>query len=237
MADDKPSETDLYAPVKRFLEAQGYEVKAEIGAADVVAMRGDEAPVIVELKTGFTLSLVHQAIERQRITDQVYVAVPAGKGRAGQKALLKNQNLCRRLGLGLISIRLRDGHVFVHCDPAPYRPRQSAQKKKLLLAEFAKREGDPNVGGATRTKLMTAYRQDALRCLKFLVEAGATKAAIVAKACDVEHARRIMADNHYGWFERVSLGIYDLTPEGKKALKTYRKDIKEMEYSLETDET
>lgn len=219
-------ETALYAPVKKFLEGQGYEVKAEIGAADVVAMRGDEAPVIVELKTGFTLSLMHQAIERQKITDLVYVAVPAGKGRTGQKALLKNQNLCRRLGLGFISVRLRDGLLAVHCDPGPYRPRQSAPRKQLLLAEFVKREGDPNTGGATRVKLMTAYRQDALRCLKFLSDTGATKAAMVSKACDVEFARRIMADNHYGWFERVATGIYDLTPAGKKALKTYKKDTK-----------
>ena len=226
MAKDTLRETDLYAPVKKFLEGQGYEVKAEIGAADVVGMRGEDAPVIVELKTGFTLPLIHQAIERQKITDFVYVAVPAGKGRTGQKTLMKNLNLCRRLGLGFISVRLRDGHLTVHCDPGPYQPRQSKPRKQLLLAEFAKREGDPNTGGASRVKLMTAYRQDALRCLKFLSEAGATKAALVSKASRVEHARRIMADNHYGWFERVATGIYDLTPAGKKALKTYKKDIK-----------
>ena len=46
-------ETDLYDPVKHLLQAQGYEVKAEIGAADVVACRDNEPPVIVELKTGF----------------------------------------------------------------------------------------------------------------------------------------------------------------------------------------
>ena len=225
MADAKINETALYAPVKKFLEAQGYDVKAEIGAADVVAVRGDEAPLIVELKTGFSLSLIHQAIERQKITDDVYVAVPSGGAIRSRKALARHHNLCRRLGLGLITVRLKDGHLFVHCDPAPYRPRQSAQKKKLLLAEFAKRQGDPNLGGATRTKLMTAYRQDALRCLSFLSEQGATKAALVAKACDVEQARRIMADNHYGWFERVATGIYDITEAGEGALKTYGDDI------------
>ena len=69
-------ETDLYEPVKRLLEGQGYTVKAEIGAADVVACRGDEPPVIVELKTGFSLALFHQAIERLKLCDTVYVAVP-----------------------------------------------------------------------------------------------------------------------------------------------------------------
>ena len=45
------AETSLYAPVKAFLEAQGYQVKAEVRHCDVVARRGDEPPVIVELKT------------------------------------------------------------------------------------------------------------------------------------------------------------------------------------------
>ncbi len=225
MARKPPRETELYEPIKRFLEAQNYEVKAEIGAADVVAVRGDEAPVIVELKTGFSLSLFHQGIERQTITDFVYVAIPASTGRDFGKALLRNKTLCRRLGLGLITVRLKDHCVVVHIDPAPYRPRQSKQKKTRLLGEFHKRTGDPNVGGATRRGLMTAYRQDALRCVKFLSDNGATKAALVAKSVDVELARRIMADNHYGWFDRVATGIYDLSPAGKKALSTYAKEI------------
>ena len=33
-------ETDLYPPLKSFLEKQGYTVKAEVGAADIVALRG-----------------------------------------------------------------------------------------------------------------------------------------------------------------------------------------------------
>jgi hypothetical protein len=206
-------ETDLYEPIKRFLEQQGYEVKAEIGAADVVAVRGDEPLVIVETKTGFSLSLFHQGTERQSITDLVYIAVPAGRGLAFRKALHRNLKLCRRLGLGLITVGPREPRVLVHADPAPYRPRQSKGKKARLLGEFARRVGDPNVGGATRKGLVTAYRQEAMRCASFLSEHGATKAAHVAKGSGVPHARRLMADNHYGWFERVGAGIYDLTPE------------------------
>jgi len=206
-------ETVLYEPIKRFLEAQGYEVKAEVGAADVVAVRGDEPPVVVELKTSFALSLFHQAIDRQAITDLVYIAVPAGKGRRAYKALQKNQKLCRRLGLGLITVRLSDQLVVAHVDPAPYQPRKSKRKQKLLLGEFARRDGDPNVGGATRSGLVTAYRQDAMRCAAFLSENGATKAAMVAEGTGVVTARRIMSDNHYGWFCRVSSGIYDLNPD------------------------
>lgn len=206
-------ETDLYEPIKRFLEQQGYEVKAEIGAADVVGVRGNEPPLIVETKTGFSLSLFHQGTERQAITDLVYIAVPLGRGQASRKALQRNLRLCRLLGLGLLTVGPRDPRVQVHADPVPYRPRQSKRKKVRLLGEFVRRVGDPNVGGATRQGLVTAYRQEAMRCARFLWEHGATKAALVAKGSGVPRARRIMADNHYGWFQRVGTGYYCLTPE------------------------
>ena len=221
-------ETDLYEPVKQLLEGQGYEVKGEVGSADVVGCRGADSVVVVELKTSFSLSLFHQAIERLAVTDNVYVAVPRGSGRAFLKALKNNTSLCRRLGIGLITVRLSDSFVQIHLDPGPYKPRQSKAKQTRLLREFAKRVGDPNAGGATRSGLMTAYRQDALRCLQVLHSKGPTKAAEVAKASTVERARRIMADNHYGWFERVDTGIYDLTPNGIKAMDSYAGELQRL---------
>ncbi len=213
-------ETELYPPLKAFLEGQGYVVKAEIGAADVVACRGEEEdPLVVELKTGFSLSLIHQAVARQVITDTVYIATPLGNGRRFQTALKQMKTLCRRLGLGLITIRMKDDHLEVHCDPAPYAPRKSKTRKAALLKEFAKREGDPNNGGATRQGLVTAYRQDALRCASLLAKIGPTKGAIVARETGVEKATRLMADNHYGWFARVEKGIYDLTDAGREAAR------------------
>ena len=59
------NETDLYAPVKKLLEERGYTVRAEVDRCDLVAVRGGEPPVIVELKRRFALSLVYQGIERQ----------------------------------------------------------------------------------------------------------------------------------------------------------------------------
>jgi hypothetical protein len=210
-------ETDLYEPVKRLLEGQGYAVKAEVGAADVVACRGDEPPVIVELKTGFSLTLFHQAIERLKLADAVYVAVPRGTGRPFQKSLKNNVSLCRRLGLGLITVRLEDGLTEVHADPGPYAPRKQVSKQARLLKEFARRDGDPNSGGQTRTTVMTAYRQDAIRCAHVL-KAGSLKASEVARLAQVKRARTIMADNHYGWFVRVERGVYGLTPAGLAAV-------------------
>lgn len=213
----KLKETDLYLPVKTLLEGQGYEVKSEVGAADVFAVRGGEPPVIVELKTGFTLTLFHQAVDRLAITDSVYVAVPRGRGRAFLSSLRGNTRLCRRLGLGLITVRVEDGFCEIHLDPGPYAPRKSKAKTTRLLREFARRVGDPNRGGSNRTTIVTAYRQDAMRVALSLRESGPAKASDVAKATGVERARTIMADDHYGWFERVARGVYRLTPKGEEA--------------------
>lgn len=228
MPSNKIRETDLYASVKSLLEGQGYDVKGEIGDADVVGYRGDEDPVIVELKTGFSLALFHQAIERQSITESVYIAVPRQSGRPFLRSLKNNKALCRRLGLGLITVRLKDGHAEIHLDPAPYKPRKSKRKKARLLREFARRVGDPNEGGSGRVGIITTYRQDALRCLKLLVDHGPAKASDVAKATQVENARRIMADDHYGWFERVSVGIYAITPAGQQAAIDYAAELEKL---------
>ncbi|MCK0139543.1 DUF2161 family putative PD-(D/E)XK-type phosphodiesterase [Aliiroseovarius sp. F47248L] len=214
----KPAETELYAPVKSWLEGLGYEVKSEVGPADVVAMRGGDEPVIVELKAGFSLTLLQQAVARQAVTDLVYVAVPRWTGRPGWRAFKGNLGLCRRLGLGVLSVRLKDGLVQVHADPTPFQPRKSKVKSARLLSEFARREGDPNTGG-TNGKLVTAYRQDAEKLAACLVKEGPMKGAALAKATGVANATRMMAINHYGWFKRVERGVYGLTAEGLAAFK------------------
>lgn len=224
MAKTKIAETELYAPIKAFLEKQGYIVKSEIADADIVAMRDREPPVIVEMKTAFNLTLYHQATERQSITDDVYIAVPRGAGRAFQNSLKNNKRLCRRLGLGLLTVRLQDGLVEPHLDPAPYKPRQSKRKSGRLLREFEMRVGDPNQGGISKQKIITAYRQDALRCLQYLSGNGPSKASDVAKAISVPRARTIMAADYYGWFERVERGIYCLTPQGEAARRDYENE-------------
>lgn len=211
-------ETDLYPPVKTFLEVQGYEVKSEIGAVDVVAIRGEEEPLLVELKLTFSLALVYQGIQRQAISDLVYLAIPKPKKFKAQKDTVA---LCRRLGLGLLTVRLRDGHIEPLLDPAPYAPRKSKPRKARLLREFARRVGDPNNGGATRAGIVTSYRQDALKCADFLHQNGPSKGAVVAKSTAVPTATRIMADDHYGWFERVERGVYGLTPKGVEGVAAY----------------
>ncbi|MCA9413060.1 MAG: hypothetical protein H6751_11930 [Candidatus Omnitrophica bacterium] len=217
-------ESDLYPPLKRFLESQNYEVKGEVQDCDVLAMRGDEPPVIVELKLTLNLEVLLQAVDRLTLTPKVYIGVPT-KNRilnTQRKRILK---LIRMLGLGLISINLnkKSSSVEILLDPGEYRPRKSKQRQERLLGEFAKRVGDPNLGGADRRKgIMTAYRQRTLSIASYLQNNGPTKASLIAQALDEPKARDILYQDVYGWFERVSRGVYDLSPRGRKEVPGWR---------------
>lgn len=214
------AETDLYHPIKKLLEAQGYQVKGEVKGCDVVAMRESEAPVIVEMKTGFTIQLLLQGIDRQMLSDAVYLAITAPKRQNLRDAL----RLCRRLGLGLITVNRN--LAVAHLDPAPYQPRQNTKRKALLLSEFSRRIGDPSPGGSTRRAIVTAYRQDALRCAKFLDAAGVAKLALIRTETKVERAAAILQQDFYGWFIRQQRGHYGLSPKGKTALQTFNEAIR-----------
>jgi hypothetical protein len=203
-------ETDLYLPVKAHLQAQGYEVKSEVRGCDVVAKRGDEPPLIIELKQAFSLALLHQAVDRLAMTDHVYVAIARPKHGVAQKSL----KLCRRIGIGLIVVS-SGGSTEVLCDPVPYMPRINTRKRGLLLKEFNARNGDPNVGGSTRKPLMTAYRQDAIKCATLLKENGPSRMRDVKAASKVDRAPTILRDNVYGWFEKVDRGVYQLSATGR----------------------
>ena len=215
-------EADLYRPVKQFLESQGYAVKGEIGPCDVVAVRGDEGPVVVELKERLSLSLVLQAVNRLTVSEVVYVAFRIGKGHS---ATWRSQgkhvvHLLRRLGLGLLTVSSR-GRVVPVLDPAPYRPRTRPRDRSRLLKEFAERVGDPEVGGSASSGRLTAYRQDALRCARELAAAGVLKVSVLSDRTGVARVGPIVRDNHYGWFDRVKVGHYALSPEGQLGLKRW----------------
>ena len=214
-------EADLYPDLKAYLEGQGYVVKGEVGACDILARRGQEPPVVVEMKLSFSLALVMQGIARQALFDHVYLAVPVTE--KGWKLRYKDiVALLRRLGLGLLAVK--PGQVEAHLDPGPYSPRKNTARAGRLLREFERRVGDPNLGGTTGIKRVTAYRQDALRCL-LAMQAGAVKPAVIAKCAGVARAGDILRADHYGWFERSAPGIYALTPQGHSAIVSEAAEI------------
>ena len=68
-------ETELYEPVKSFFESQGYIVKAEINDIDILALK-DDLSIAIELKVKISLKHIYQAIERQKLVDNVFLAIP-----------------------------------------------------------------------------------------------------------------------------------------------------------------
>ncbi len=218
------AETDLYAPIKRFLEMQGYTVKAEVQSCDVVAVRGNEAPVIIELKTSLNMQLYYQAIDRLSLTDTVYAAVLRPKRGIPREAV----KLCRRIGLGLIVVT-DAGSVEVLADPTPYMPRRNSKRKTSLMREFSARAGDLNTGGSRGRKLMTAYRQDALRCAWWIHKNGSSRIRDIKSSTGVGRVAGILRDNVYTWFAREERGIYGLTDIGKKALFEHNDVLKALE--------
>lgn len=224
------AETDLYAPVKAYLETQGYEVKGEVQGCDVVARRGDESPVIVELKTSFSLALILQGVRRLSVSDAVYVAAPPFRGKSARHQVRDITALCRRIGLGLMLVRAEPTPaVEIVCDPEPYQPRKNKRRQGRLLKEFERRVGDPTTGGSsTRAPRMTAYRQDALRCARYLAENGPAKGSVIAREVSVPNATALMYRDVYGWFERPEQGLYQLSPKGRAALKEFADVLKRL---------
>lgn len=214
-------EVELYDPVKAFLEHQGYAVKGEVNGCDLVAVC-DDLTVIVELKAAFNLALVFQGIDRQRITAAVYLAVEAPRRREARWRDV--EHLCRRLGLGLITVRFGRSEPVVEVvrEPLEMPPRRNTRRANGVLQEFKGRSGDFNIGGSTRRPLVTVYREEALRVAECLRQAnGPAKVKAVREATGVARAATILQENHYGWFERVRLGVYRLTPAGLAGLATY----------------
>jgi len=210
-------ESDLYAPVKALLEGQGYSVKGEVKGCDVVAVRGDEPPVIVELKRAFGMALVLQGVSRLALSDSVYLAVGAWP-----RNMRDVRKLCRRLGLGLMVVAKQRVDILLDPAPPPNKPRKDKRRLGRMLGEHARRVGDPTLGGSsTRVPLMTAYRQEALRCAGLLAKHGPMKIAALKLAAEAPKAAAILSADHYGWFERIERGIYGLTPKGRLGLEQH----------------
>ena len=215
-------ETDLYAPVRDFLAAQGFTVRAEVARCDVAAQKGEHL-VVVELKLGFTLDLVLQAIRRQRLADLVYVAVPRPASAAGEARLRENLPLLHRLELGLLVVDLRTPppRVEVALQPVPFERRRDNKGRRALMRELSLRSGDDNAGGSTRRPLVTAYRENALRVAAALERCGPLAPKQLRALGTGPKTLPILRNNVYGWFERIDRALYRIQPAGTAALRTY----------------
>src|SRR5260370_38591936 len=118
-------ERSLYPHVKRFLENLGFHVKGEICGCDLVALRGDEPPLVVigELKLGFNLELLLQGVNGMAACDEIWLAVRM-RGRRGRERDPRVRKLCRLLRFGLLGVSTT-GRPEGLVEPGPWRPRSA----------------------------------------------------------------------------------------------------------------
>ena len=146
-------------------------VKGEVGCCDLVALKGDDPPVVVigELKLIFDLELVLQGVDRSAACDEVWLAARLSSRGKGRESDVRFRNLCRKLGFGLLGV-LPNSEIEVLISPTAPLPRKNRRRRSRLVEEHRRRRGDPVEGGGSRTPIMTAYRQRALACAAALAQ-------------------------------------------------------------------
>lgn len=213
-------EEDMYDLVCDYFLELGYKVNGEVRSCDVTAIK-DDTLVILELKKSLSMELLIQAVKRQKLGDLTYICVPKPKNYTKNK---KHQDLLyflKRLSLGLIYCEPDKNILEVLLHPVEF---DMAKSKKLnkrqrdqLIKEIDSRKTSLNKGGSRGKKLMTAYREEALKLAwhcsgqTFLtpkegIEKGVPKAPAILRA------------NYYGWFLKVGRGKYELSPAGAAAI-------------------
>lgn len=216
-------ETDLYKPIYDYLTDRGYTVRGEVKNCDITAIKNDEL-LIIELKRSFNLELLIQAAYRQRSADKVYVAVPYPKGKSRTKQWHGFCHLLKRLEVGLITIafyKTKAPLVEVEFDPCPFERKKMTRHRTLILKEISGRTGDYNSGGCNKTKIMTAYRENALHIACCLEKHGQLSPKQLQNMGTGKKTTPILGKNYFGWFQKIKRGTYELSDYGKNALSQY----------------
>ena len=216
-------EYELFDPVRRLFEDNGYRVNAEVNNCDVVAIK-DDRTVIVELKRYLTVELLSQGLIRQRLGSPVYICIPKPKKYSPRK-FKPILDVIKKMELGLIFVTfMPEGLAYAEAvtDPEPYKGFSVNYKKKTALKnEIEGRTVNLNCGGISGKKIVTAYTEKCLYAAAALHLFGETSPAALKKLGADENIGAILRSNVYKWFYKASKGIYGISEEGLKALDDY----------------
>ena len=148
------------------------------------------------------------------------MAIPRPKKGAREKAWQDMLRLLKRLELGLLTVALDSPlkTVDVVLTPADSMIRKNKRKKEQLQAELEGRQLDANIGGMTRRKIITAYRERVIRLACILEREGKISLAEL-RARGLEELAVLLGRNYEKWFVRVEKGVYALSEKGKTELK------------------
>ncbi len=221
-------EKDLFGPIKKYFEKQGFVCDGEVGDIDLYMERGEEK-IAVELKTEINFRALQQAALRQKVVETVYIGTFTPKNMRSS-AYRDKLYLLKRLGIGLIVVSKRSGQVQIANEPVVSElssfQKRNAGKKKAISEEFKKRRTKNNTGGVRGEKLITSYREDALLVLDALAELGGSAGTKeIRKLSGIDKATNIMYRNPYGWFERKEDGVYAVTDGGYAALEEFEDTV------------
>lgn len=233
----KMNESDLFSPLKEYLEHQGYSVHSEVKNCDIVARKGEEL-TILELKKSISLKLVVQAVKRKEITESVYIAVPLIKGKGYPPNYSGLKLLLRRLEVGLIFVRFlpTKTKIEIAFHPVPFSERNAKNKRRSIIREIDGRYAEFNKAGEPSTDdKIYAYKQESLLIASFLLRDGALSPKRLRELGSSENTQAILSKNVYGWYEKIERGIYKLHSAGKKALKRYADVLNEINKNREID--
>lgn len=219
-------EKDLFEPLQKYFTGLGFYVHGEVNHCDITASKDDEL-IIIELKRSLNIDLLIQAAKRQRITENVYVAIP----KPGFSLFSRKwRDLClivRRLELGLIIVSFNGDEEIVRVvfDPSPFDRKRSMNRnknKKISISrEIDGRHGNYNIGGSPGTKLITVYRENSIHIACCLKKYGQLSTRKLRELGTGEKTLSILNKNFYKWFEKVDKGVYTLSSCGEQALLEY----------------
>lgn len=222
----KRYEVDLYEPVKSYYSNLGYAVYGEVKDCDIAAIKGDEL-VVIELKLTINVTLLIQATKRQRITNQVFIAIPKPNYSLRSKKWRDLCYLVRRLELGLILVAYQGDEVSakVVIEPGSFDRKKSMQlskkRRNTIMKEIAGRSGDYNVGGSRQTEILSAYKENCIYIACCLIRFGPLSPKALREIGTGEKTSSILSQNYYGWFERIQRGVYVISEQGKMELDAY----------------
>ena len=207
-------EADLYKPVKKYFENLGYTVNAEVKSCDVTAYKADRL-IILEMKVNFSITLLYQALDRQKICNEVFIVILKPKRRKNNLAQVRL--ICQKLNLGLILVFGTKNNMSLEVIIKPKLPARQKNnfRTRSVIQEINGRTMDNNIGGSTRQKIITAYTEKAIYIAYVLSKKGKTKASCLVKnySCAAD-TRNILYNNYYGWFNRIGKGVYELSEKG-----------------------
>lgn len=226
---EKPKyEKDLYQPVKEFLEIRGWEVKGEVKDCDIAAIK-DEVFLVCEMKLSLNLEVILQAVKRQKVADLVYIVAPSSRKMLKSRRWKDIFHLLRRLEIGLILVDAKQAGPYAEevIQPKEFDRassiRRSNKRKQIMINEFLKRSIDLNRGGVNKEKIITVYRETAIKLAYIMKNKGSISLKEAEEySFDKKKIQRMLYDNYYGWFERISRGVYGLTERGNKEIEDFK---------------